>query len=79
LLNTQGWGSPTGASLICAVERKPPSITKISGTTVIATISTTTSQVSGLISENLRPGASGAGGVPTRPAAPATALIRPLW
>ncbi len=79
MLHTQGCGSPTGDSLICAVERKPPSITKISGTTVMATISTTTSQVSGLISENLRPGACGAGGVTTRPAAPATALIRPPW
>jgi len=79
LLHTQGWGSPTGEVLICAVERKPPSITKISGTTVIATISITTSQVSGLIRENLRPGASAAGGVTARPAAPATALIRPPW
>ena len=63
-------GQPDGEELICAVERKPPSITKIIGITVMAMTSTTTSQVSGLSSENLR--ASGAGR-----AAPATALIRP--
>ena len=60
--------------MICAVERKPPSITKIIGTTVMTTTSTTTSQVSGLSSENPRPSD---GGVTARPAAPATALIRP--
>ena len=75
MLHTHGWGSPTGEALICAVERKPPSITKIIGTTVMTTTSTTTSQVSGLSSENPRP--SGGGVTAGRPAAPATALIRP--
>jgi len=70
-------GQHDGGGVICAVERKPPSTTKISGTTVIATISTTTSQVSGLISENLRVGASGTGGRAARTAVPAAALIRP--